>query len=76
MGIRVEMDEAVSVLADLKQLMMELQNIPTEDEKSSLYYLSLEASVLQLYSLCMQGYGMIMENTNNIWERLQILKRK
>ena len=55
LGIRVELDEAVSVLADLERLMMELQNIPTEDEKSSLYYRSLEASALQLYSLCMQG---------------------
>lgn len=55
LGIRVELDEAVSVLADLERLMMELQNIPAEDEKSSLYYRSLEASALQLYSLCMQG---------------------
>ena len=55
LGIRVELDEAVPVLADLEHLMMELQNIPTEDEKSSLYYRSLEASALQLYSLCMQG---------------------
>ncbi len=72
LGIRVELDETESVLADLEQLMEELQNVQADDEKNSLYYRSLEASVLQLYSLCTQGvwddYGAYEQHLGDIAE--------
>ena len=54
LGIRVELDETEEVITELEQLMQDLQKIDAADEKDQLYYKSLEASVLQLYSLCVQ----------------------
>lgn len=57
LGIRVELDEAEAVIEELKKLMKDIHKAEegATDKNSSIYYASLLAGVLQLYSLCVQG---------------------
>lgn len=55
LGMRVELDDAEAVIEDLKQLICEIRQEGIDQPEKYLYFASLQASALQLYSLCVQG---------------------
>lgn len=81
LGIRLELDETEEVVNELERLILELQDLESENEKDRLYYESLEACVLQLYSFSRQGmwdvfgeYEKHLEEINQIQKNIEAKK--
>lgn len=55
LGMRVELGEAEMVIDELKQLQEDIRQAGIEHPERYLYFSSLQACTLQLYSLCVQG---------------------
>ncbi|MGN0355171.1 MAG: hypothetical protein ACI4EI_08870 [Muricoprocola sp.] len=55
LGLRAELNETEAVVSELEQLMKDLDETDRSGGKDHVYFITLQACALQLYSLCTQG---------------------
>lgn len=55
LGMRAELNETETVVSELERLLNDLNKANMTKDQNRIYFLTLQACVLQLYSLCTQG---------------------